>query len=381
MGLNKFSSLKKLRISIFSAFHPFRGGIAQFNERLVKELQKEHEVQTFTFKKQYPDFLFPGTTQFVASENKGLKAQRIVSTFNPFTYFAGAKKIKQSKPTIFIVNYWMPIFAVFTALFSRFLPRKTKKIALVHNLIPHEKRFVDSFLNRIFLSQYSHFIVLSKAVEEAILAIQPSAKICNITHPWYDHFGLKIERQKAHDRLKTDANKKTILFFGLIRDYKGLDVLLKSFSSLTEDYQLIIAGEVYGNREKYDQLIQESANSAIYFFNQYIPDDEVANYFSAADVCVLPYKSATQSGISATSFHFEVPLIATNVGGLSETIEQGKTGIIVPPNDEKALFLAIIDFFESDNVDFFKENIRNEKIKNSWENFSKELINFALKEY
>lgn len=372
--------MKKQRISIFSAFHPFRGGIAQFNERLVKELQKEHEVQTFTFKKQYPDFLFPGITQFVASENKGLKAQRIVSTFNPFSYFAGAKKIKQSKPTIFIVNYWMPIFAVFTALFSRFLPRKTKKIALVHNLIPHEKRFVDSFLNRIFLSQYSHFIVLSKAVEEAILAIQPSAKICNITHPWYDHFGLKIERQKAHDRLKTDANKKTILFFGLIRDYKGLDVLLKSFSSLTEDYQLIIAGEVYGNREKYDQLIQESANSAIYFFNQYIPDDEVANYFSAADVCVLPYKSATQSGITATSFHFEVPLIATNVGGLSETIEHGKTGIVVPPNDEKALFLAIIDFFESDNVDFFKENIRNEKIKNSWENFSKELINFALKE-
>ncbi len=275
----------------------------------------------------------------------------------------------------------MPIFAVFTALFSIFLPKKTKKIALVHNLIPHEKRFIDAFLNRIFLSQYSHFIVLSKAVEAAVLSIQPSAKICCLTHPWYDHFGPIIERQKAHELLKTDVTKKTILFFGLIRDYKGLDVLLKSFANLPADYQLIIAGEVYGNQEKYNQLILESANSAIYFFNQYIPDDEVAFYFSAADVCVLPYKSATQSGITATSFHFEVPLIASDVGGLSETIEHRKTGVIVPPNNEKALFLALKDFFETDKAVFFKENIRNEKIKNSWENFSKDLINFALKEY
>jgi glycosyltransferase involved in cell wall biosynthesis len=372
--------LKKQRISIFSAFHPFRGGIAQFNERLVIELLKENEVQTFTFKKQYPDFLFPGTTQFVASKNKGLVAQRIVSTFNPFTYFSGAKKIKQSKPTIFIVNYWMPIFAVFTALFSIFLPKKIKKIALVHNLIPHEKRFIDAFLNRLFLSQYSHFIVLSKAVEQAILSIQPTATIKHIQHPWYDHFGEKIDKQQAKQQLGVSLEKKTLLFFGLIRDYKGLDVLLKSFNQLSEDYQLIIAGEVYGKTEKYNQLIMKSANTAIYFFNQYIPDDEVAIYFSAADVCILPYKSATQSGITATSFHFEVPLIASNVGGLAEAIENGKTGIIVPPNDEKALILAIEDVFAQGKVEIFQENIRDEKSKNSWVNFSKELINFVLNE-
>jgi glycosyltransferase involved in cell wall biosynthesis len=373
--------LKKLRISIFSAFYPFRGGIAQFNERLAEELEKEHSVQAFTFKQQYPDFLFPGTSQYITTENKGIQAKRIISTFNPFTYFSAAKKIKQSQPEVFILNYWMTFFSVFSALFSKLLPRKTKKIALVHNLIPHEKRFFDAVLNRLFLSQYTHFVVLSKAVEQAIFSIQPTAIIKHIQHPWYDHFGEKIDKQQAKQQLGVALDKKTLLFFGLIRDYKGLDVLLKSFNQLSDEYQLIIAGEVYGKTEKYDQLIKKSSNSFIYFFNQYIPDDQVALYFSAADACVLPYKSATQSGITATSFHFEVPLIATNVGGLAETIENGKTGIIVPPNDEKALILAIEDFFKQGEVDFFKENIRNEKLKNSWSNFSKELIDFALNEY
>lgn len=372
--------MKKLRISIFSAFHPFRGGIAQFNERLAKELEKDHTVKAFTFKNQYPDFLFPGTSQYVTTENKGIQAERIVSTFNPFTYLLAAKKIKQSQPEVFILNYWMTFFSVFSVLFAKILPRKSKKIALVHNLIPHEKRFFDTLLNRLFLSQYTHFVVLSKAVEQAILSMQPTASIKLLQHPWYDHFGEKIDKQEAKQQLGVALDKKTLLFFGLIRDYKGLDVLLKSFNQLPDDYQLIIAGEVYGKTEKYNQLIMKSANTSIYFFNQYIPDDEVAIYFSAVDVCVLPYKSATQSGITATSFHFEIPLIASNVGGLAETIEHGKTGIIVPPNDEKALVLSIEDFFTQGKIEKFQENIRFEKSKNSWENFSKELIDFALKE-
>jgi glycosyltransferase involved in cell wall biosynthesis len=372
--------LKKLRISIFSAFHPFRGGIAQFNERLAKELEKEHSVNAFTFKKQYPDFLFPGTSQYVTTENKGIHADRIVSTFNPFTYFSAAKKIKQSQPEVFILNYWMTFFSLFSALFAKLLPRKTKKIALVHNLIPHEKRFFDAVLIRLFLSQYTHFIVLSKAVEQAILSIQPTATIKHIQHPWYDHFGDKIDKQLAKEQLGVALDKKTLLFFGLIRDYKGLDVLLKSFNQLPDKYQLIIAGEVYGKTEKYDQLIKKSSNSSIHFFNQYIPDDEVTKYFSAADICILSYKTATQSGITATSFHFEVPIIASNVGGLAEAIENEKTGIIVPPNDEKALVLSIEDFFTQGKIEKFQENIRLEKSKNSWGNFSKELIDFALKE-
>jgi glycosyltransferase involved in cell wall biosynthesis len=157
-----------------------------------------------------------------------------------------------------------------------------------------------------------------------------------------------------------------------------ITVLLKAISFLSDEYQLIIAGEVYGKTDKYEKIIKELNLSSVHFFNQYIPDEEVATYFSAADVCVLPYKTATQSGVTATSFHFELPIIATNVGGLAETVVHNKTGLIVPPNDEKSLYLAIKNFFEASNLDFFKENIQIEKTKNSWSYFSKELINYAL---
>jgi glycosyltransferase involved in cell wall biosynthesis len=369
-----------MKISIFSAFFPFRGGIAQFNARLYRELEKNHQVQAYTFKKQYPDLLFPGKTQYVTADDQAdpIPATRIVSTFQPFSYFSAAKKIRASKPDVFIANYWISIFAVFLALFAFVIRRKAKSIALIHNLIPHEKRFFDTWMARLFCKQYDGFIVLSDEVKNQLLALQPTAKVLKLDHPWYDHFGPKIPRVDAHNRLGLDPSKKTLLFFGLIRHYKGLDILLDAFHLLGADYQLVIAGEVYADEELYTDLIEQSSGKdRIYFFNKYIPDTAVSDHFSAADVCVLPYRSATQSGITATALHFEVPLIVTNVGGLSEAVKGGELGYVVNEPDPIQLKVGIETYFENTNQNQYIDAIQREKKQNSWSNFAAQLMGFA----
>lgn len=369
-----------MRISIFSAFYPFRGGIAQFNARLFRALEKKHAVQAFTFKKQYPNFLFPGTSQFVTENDNAdkIEAQRIVSTFNPYTYFPAAKKIRQSKPDLFIANYWMSFFGWFMGIMAKKQAAHTKKVAIIHNLIPHEPRFFDKWLNRYFLKRYEGFVVMSDAVEKDLLSMKPDANYIRLTHPWYDHFGEKINKGEAREQLKLHSDKKTILFFGLVRDYKGLDLLIEAFSGLDDTYQLVIAGEVYSNLTKYeDQILRSGAKERIFFFNQYIPDAEVRVFFSAADVGVLPYRTATQSGITATSFHFEVPIIATNVGGLKEIIGHEKMGLIVDRPEANEIREAIQKYFEEQLAEQFQSNIRIEKEKNTWDQFAEQVISFA----
>lgn len=369
-----------MKISIFSAFYPFRGGISQFNTRLYRELEKEHEVSAFTFKKQYPNFLFPGTTQFVSEDDSSdrIHAKRIVSTFNPYSYFKAAKAIRQSNPDIFITNYWMSFFGWFMGIFASKQAKKTLKIAIIHNLIPHEPRFFDKIMNSFFLKRYDGFVVLSDGVKDDLINSLPSARCVQLTHPWYDHFGVKIDREIAFRLLKLSLSRKTLLFFGLIRDYKGLDLLIDAFSKLDNDYQLVIAGEVYSNLKGYEEQIEKSGVSdRIFFFNRYIPDDEVHIFFSAADVCVLPYRTATQSGITAASFHFEVPIIATNVGGLKEIIGDKEMGMIVDQPSVELLKEAILTYFEGNLKEKYQINIRKQKEKNSWAEFSKSLISFG----
>jgi glycosyltransferase involved in cell wall biosynthesis len=205
----------------------------------------------------------------------------------------------------------------------------------------------------------------------------PSAKYIKLEHPWYDHFGEILPSEKAREVLKLEQNRKTLLFFGLIRDYKGLDILLKAFSNLDDTYQLVIAGEIYGKADKYLSLIENSKNKNIYLFNQYIPDDEVNLYFSAADLCVLPYRSATQSGITGTSFQFNVPVLATNVGGLNEAIKNGKLGDLVEPENPESMYLKIQEVFNTNNLEIFKKNIQIEKNNNNWDEFAQKLMAFA----
>lgn len=371
-----------MKISIFSAFYPFRGGIAQFSDRLVEELRKKNDVTPFTFRKQYPDFLFPGKTQLVEKlVPEKVSAKSIVSTFNPFTYFKGARLVRQSNPEVFLTNYWMTFFGPFMTFFAIRLNRKVKKIALVHNLVPHEKRFFDRFFNKLFLSRYDAFVVLSEAVKKDILALKPHAQILQLQHPLYDHFGDKIDKADAQRQFGLQPKKKTLLFFGLIREYKGLDNLILAMKLLPDDYQLLIVGEVYGDEHVYCRLIQDSGREKdIVFENKYVSDEEVSTYFSAADLCVLPYRSATQSGITAIAHFLETPVLTTDVGGLRETVEHSKTGYIVATSDPELIAQGIVDFFNTCDPVLIKSEIQAVKKDRSWEKFCQDLEDFMSNE-
>lgn len=366
------------KITFFSALPPFRGGIAQFSEQFRKSLAKKRDVSAFTFQNQYPDFLFPGQSQF-EELNPIFQNPRIVSTFRPWTYFSSLRKIKKSKGDLFITSYWMSFFGPMMGFWAQFLPEKTVKIALIHNLIPHEKRFFDSAFNRYFLNQYDGFILLSDAVRNDVLEFKPGANTLVLKHPSYEQFGVRMDQKQARDILQVNPAKKTLLFFGLIRDYKGLDSLLEAFSFLDESFQLIIAGEVYGERNHYDKLIQESKNQQIIFIDQFIPSEDVKVYFSAADLCVLPYKTATQSGIKAMSDVFHLPTLVTRVGGLHEEISENVNGFVI--RDASAISLAnqIDEIFSDARLEKISQNIQNQlQLKeNEWDEFADSVIKFA----
>jgi len=369
-----------MKISIFSAFYPFRGGISQFSALLYRSLEKNHTINAFTFKRQYPNFLFPGQTQLVTEKDIADKipATRVLDSMNPLSFISSASAINNSKSDIYISNYWMSFFGPAMGIIARLLSKKTKQIAILHNVIPHEKRFFDIPFNKFFLSKTDGFIVMSDAVLKDLMSLKPNAKYLRIDHPVYTHFGQKIDQKTAQQTLNIANDKKTLLFFGLIRDYKGLDLLLEAFNNLDSTYQLIIAGEVYGSFEKYESLIKNSANSSrIHLHNRYINDDEVAAFFSAADICILPYKSATQSGITAISNHFNLPIIATNVGGLKETIHHQKTGLIVETTDSIDIQQTIEYYFHNNLKEKFSVAIQEENELKSWDNFAEKLVLFS----
>jgi len=366
------------KVVFFSALPPYRGGISDFSELVVSAMEQLCDLKAFTFKKQYPDFLFPGKTQL--SHNKFSKSYpRIVSGFNPLTYFSAVRQLKKSSPTIFITNYWMTFFAPMNIFFSKSLKNECLKIAIIHNLIPHEKRFFDSFFNRIFVKSYDGFIVLSESVKKDLLAIDPTAKHCLLKHPSYNQFGDKIAREEAAAALGLDPTKKILLFFGLIRNYKGLDLLLEAFSNLNKEFILLIAGEVYGDEITYSNLISKSKNKNIHFVNQFIDEQDVKLYFSVADLCVLPYKSATQSGIQALANSFCLPVLISNVGGLAEDIVDEKNGFILNDINPLAIQNKIEEIFNENKLTQVEENLKLENIllNDTWTKFSDSLIQFC----
>lgn len=370
-----------MKISFLSTFFPFRGGIAQFNALLYRELEKKNEIEALTFKRQYPNFLFPGETQFVQEGDKAdeIKAKRLLDSINPFTWFKTSSYLKRQAPDLVLTKYWMTFFGPSLGLSLRNLNKKTVRISILDNVIPHEKRFFDGFANKLFLKNNDGFIVMSDKVLADLLKLKPEAKYLRINHPLYNHFGEKLNQDDAKDKLGLKRDNKTLLFFGFIRAYKGLDLLLQAFNELDDSYQLIIAGEIYGDFSVYQNLIDSSANKEnIHLFNHYIQDDEVPLYYSAADVCILPYKSATQSGITSISNHFELPIIATDVGGLKETIYHGKTGLIVPKPESGLIKQTIEEYFLNDKRQEMVENIQHDNKLNSWSNFTSKLLDFSV---
>jgi glycosyltransferase involved in cell wall biosynthesis len=372
-----------MRIAYLSTFFPYRGGIAQFNASLYREFEKLAEIQAYTFIRQYPGFLFPGQSQFVSENDPAdiIPANRILDTINPFSWEKCAREIQKFNPDLLITKFWMPYFAPSLGRVARILHKKgTKSIAILDNVIPHEKRIFDITLINYFLNSQDGFIVMSQKVADDLHKFLPDAKYEYFPHPIYSHFQGQIPQNIAREKLQIPQNKKVLLFFGFIRDYKGLDILLRAMKLLPEDYHLIIAGEVYGNFNKYQEIIDElKLQNSITLLNRYITDDEVPAIFSASDVCVLPYRSATQSGIISVAYQYNLPVIATDVGGLRETLEQDNTGLIVEKNDPGELAAKIQYYFEnnlkvelSNNIDLFKS-------KYTWENLAKKILELSNK--
>ena len=368
-----------MKIAFLSTFYPFRGGIAQFNAALYRELEKNHDVKAFTFTRQYPDLLFPGSSQYVTPEDKTdpISSVKVLDTINPFSYFSAVKKIENFAPDLLIMKYWMPFFAPSLGTVSRSVKKNCKIISILDNVIPHEKRMGDIAFTKFFLNQNNGFVVMSETVKRDLLSLKPNGKYLFHAHPLYDHFGAKVELKEARMKLKIPPDKKVILFFGFIRGYKGLDLLIEAMKNTPEDYVLVIAGEVYGNFDAYQTQINESGSQhKIQLHIRYISDGEVPLFFSAADVCVLPYKSATQSGITSVAYHFDLPIIATDVGGLKESITHNETGIIVEKPDAGLVRKAIDDYFSGNKKQKFTERIMHLKKDLSWSHFAEQLMGF-----
>ena len=369
-----------MKIALLSVFFPYRGGIAQFSALLYRALEKSNEVQAYNFKRQYPNLLFPGSSQFVLPDDDPdeIDSIRLLDTINPVTYRKTAKRINEFAPDILISQYWMTFFSPAISGVQKRLNKNIKRISILHNVVPHEKRFFDSYANRIFLKYNDGFIVMSDAVLGDLLSLKPDAKYLRIDHPVYSQFGSKQKRADALGSLKLSENKKYLLFFGFIRAYKGLDLLLEAIRELPEDTHLIVAGEAYGSFQKYSDLIEKlGVSDRVHLFNYYISDDAVGTFFSAADVCVLPYKGATQSGIIAIADHFELPCIVTDVGGLKENINDGETGLIVKLPDSNLIAKTIEDYFENELYAPFSAAIKTQKQDNSWNNFADRLLEFS----
>ena len=366
-----------MKIAFLSVFYPYRGGIAQFNAQLLEALGREHEVRAFNFTRQYPGFLFPGQTQYVTPQDKAtpVESTRLLDSANPLTWRKTGKAILRWNPDIMVFSYWNSYFVPSLLPVAKMMRRHgVCTVTVVHNAIPHEPKPYDKPLARRFFRQSDILVSMCDAVTADIRSLCPHARIVQWPHPVYDHFGEKMDRMEARQALGIDAQKRTLLFFGLIREYKGLDLLIDAMPLLGPGYQLVIAGESYGSFDKYkEQIAVSGCADRIHVFTRYIDDAEVPRFFSAADLCVLPYRSATQSGITAIALHFEVPLVATPVGGLAESIERPGIGLMAEGISARDLATAIERIWEK-GPDFYAERISHYKKDLSWDVFARKIL-------
>ncbi|HED06811.1 MAG TPA: glycosyltransferase [Ignavibacteria bacterium] len=371
-----------MNITILSPAYPLRGGIANFAGSLYNELIKENDVNVISYKKQYPSFLFPGKTQEESDETSvNINAKNLVDSTNPYNWRKVGKKIKYDNPDLLIIQFWLPFFAPCLKTISKIVKqnKRTQILVICHNIIPHEKRPGDVFLTKLFFKYVDKFILLSNKVKDELLSIKNEAVNTVIPHPVYSKFGEPVDKDKAKSFLNIQ-DERVILFFGFIRDYKGLDVLLKALPLIddNEKIKLLIAGEFYSNENEYRKLINElKIEKSLILKTDFIPASEVKYYFSACDVAVLPYKNASQSGIAQIAMNFNKPVIASNVGGLSEVVVNEKTGLLVEKNNPNKLAETIQNFYKRNLEQNFVNNILLEKDKYSWSNFSNRLLKFV----
>jgi glycosyltransferase involved in cell wall biosynthesis len=365
------NSTVRQRVAVIGPAYPYRGGIAHFNEMTMRGLLDHgHDVQALTFTRQYPEVLFPGKTQFAEEEAppEGVPtAERVIDTLNPWSWWRAARRVADLAPDAVIFQYWMPFFAPAYGLIARRAQQQgTRVVAIVHNALPHERHLGDAALSRFFLRRCDGFVVMSDAVAEELAPLRrPGAAVQQIDHPVYTRFGEGVPQAEARQQLDLPPDAPVLLFFGFVRAYKGLHVLLDALPAVAAqlpDVHLVVAGEFYDDPAPYRaQIEQAGLDAQVTLRDEYVPSDEVPHYFSAADLVVQPYVSATQSGVAQIAFHFETPIVVTDVGGLAEVVPHEEAGLVVPPEDADALARSIIRFVAEDMGPELEEGVRRQK--------------------
>lgn len=372
-----------MKIVIIGTAYPMRGGIAHYVFLLYKKLlQRGHDVKIISFKRQYPSLFFPGKTQQDLSEElEPLPAKPLLDSIGPLSWIKTFLEIYRNQPDLIIFKYWMPFFAPCYAAVS-FLTRlftHTKILYICDNIVPHESNPLDKFLTSIGLMNVHYFIVMSNTVKKSLLDYKPVANYRKAPHPVYDYFKDNFTKEDARKKLALKQTDKALLFFGYVRQYKGLHILLQAMPLILKQQKvkLIVAGEFYDPKERYEKLIEElSVAESVQIFDDYIPNELVGIYYSAADVVVLPYISATQSGIIQIAYNYNKPVITTNVGGLPEVVDEGKTGFIVPAENPAALAEAVIHFYKEQQRIDFSANVKIYKQRFSWDRLASEIEGF-----
>ena len=372
-----------MKIVIVGTAYPLRGGIAHYNALLYKHLSKRHSVEIVTFSRQYPKLLFPGKTQEEqGGHDSAVPSEQLIDSINPWTWYSSAKAIARKKPDLLIFKYWLPFFGPCFGTIARLVRRWTdaRILFICDNVIPHEKRIGDTAFTRYAFRPVDAFIAQSGAVEKDLRSFWPRAKYELVPHPVYEIFGSSLLKDQARAKLQL-IDERVILFFGYVRRYKGLHTLLDAMPTIlkTMKVKLLVVGEFYDDEQKYrNQIAENDIWNDVVVHSDYVPNEEVSLYFSAADVVVLPYVSTTQSNIMQIAYQFDKPVIATDVGGLAEVVLNGRTGYIVKPEAPEAVANAVVRFYKEGREQEFVRNVQEEKKKYNWENMVQAIERLTL---
>lgn len=368
----------KLKIFIIGPAYPLRGGPAQFNENLCAELIKEgHDAQIISYSLQYPNFLFPGSSQFETSgaAPAGIKIHTLINTVNPFNWIKTARFIRREKPDFILFRYWLPFFGPCLGTIGRLVRSKTKVLALTDNIIPHEKRVGDAPFTRYFVNSCHGFIAMSRAVLGDISKFSANPHKAYSPHPMYETYGPAVSMAEARQKLGLKPDDKIVLFFGLIRHYKGLDLLLEAMARpeiKKQNIRLLIAGEFYEDKAPYLELINKLGDSLI-LHDRFIANEEVRYYFCASNLVAQTYRNATNSGVTMVGYYYEKPMLVTNVGGLAEIVPDGTCGYVVEKS-VPAIAEKILEYFRENKEPAFTGNVVLEKKKYLWSSFIRVLL-------
>ncbi len=363
-----------MRLAFVGPVHPFRGGISHFTARLASEISSTDDCYVINFARLYPNFIFPGKTQFDHSRSEfRFPAERILDPLNPLSWRKASQQIKAWRPDALVFQYWHPFFIPALRSMAKSLKGSAPRIAICHNISPHEGAAFLKLITRSFFKHIDGFLVHAASESADLLCLKPDAVYKAGFHPLYDMFpGQEISRAEARVKLGIDSSTKLALYFGVIRPYKGVDIFFESCRLLgdLQDLKMLAVGEIYSSENELRALVASIPGNRAELIDAYVPNEEVALYFRAADLVVLPYRSATQSGVVPIAYACGRPVVVTNVGGLPEAVNDGVSGFVVPPNDPSALAGAIRQFFTSENRERFEAGVAAMKQSLSWSKYA-----------